>query len=474
MNQSPLDRLDSWKAIADYLQRDVRTVHRWEKTLALPIRRVPGSRGHSVFAYVSEIETWLKTTPPADAASEATEDVTADLPIDLAGPVDPVDNAASLPRRAPWRWPVAAAATVLVVTGLVWVGRGSVSDADTLTVHLTPSAVVAVGPGGTERWRYSFPASERTELGLSGNTPAWITSGKGTELLVAISSRVHVADNAVVSGQLLWLTPAGRLDRTLTLDDRIAFKGTAYGSPWALKDVRLDERSGTRRVALAAHHWVWWPGIVTILDDEGRRQGTFVNAGWIERVHWQSADRLIAAGFSNARDGGMIALLDANALDGQSPAPETSEFRCTSCGSGGPLRYVVFPRTEVNRASGSPFNRVVLQRGNDRLLVRTVEATGTDGAATDAIYEFSPSLDLLRASFSDRYWDAHRALEAQGKISHTRDQCPDRDGPRQIEVWEPRTGWKTLTIAHWLAGDSSGRRREGLVEKRLEQAAAFR
>lgn len=193
-----------------------------------------------MFAYVSEIETWLKTTPPADAASEATEDVTADLPIDPAGPVDPVDNAASLPRRAPWRWPVAAAATVLVVTGLAWVGRGSVSDADTLTVHLTPSAVVAVGPGGTERWRYSFPARERAEPAPWSNTPAWITSGKGTELLVAISSRVHVADNAVVSGQLLWLTPAGRLDRTFTLDDRIAFKGTrVLSAPTATALVRL-------------------------------------------------------------------------------------------------------------------------------------------------------------------------------------------------------------------------------------------
>ena len=144
----------------------------------------------------------------------------------------------------------------------------------------------------------------------------------------------------------------------------------------------------------------------------------------------------------------MIALLDANALDGQSPAAETSEFRCTSCGGGGPLRYVVLPRTEVNRASGSPFNRVVLQPGNDRLVVRTVEVLGADGTATDAIYEFSPSLDLLHASFSDKYWEAHRSLEAQGKITHTRDQCPDRDGPRQIEVWAPGTGWRTVAIAH--------------------------
>ena len=207
--------------------------------------------------------------------------------MDAFAPVDPIDDDAIEARRTLWRWPVAATAVVLVVTGLAWVGRGSDSDADNLAVHLTPSAVVAVGPGGAERWRYAFPAGERAEPTAWGNTPTWITSGKGTELLVAISSRVHVADNSVGSGQLLWLTPEGRLDRTFTLDDRFAFKGTEYGSPWALIDVRVDERHGTRRVALAAHHYQWWPGIVTILDDEGRRQGTFVNAGWIERVHWR-------------------------------------------------------------------------------------------------------------------------------------------------------------------------------------------
>src|SRR3972149_6759384 len=63
------DRLDSWKAIADHLGREVRTVRRWEQKLGLPVRRVPGGRGHSVFAYVSEIDAWLKANPPAHLAT---------------------------------------------------------------------------------------------------------------------------------------------------------------------------------------------------------------------------------------------------------------------------------------------------------------------------------------------------------------------------------------------------------------------
>jgi hypothetical protein len=49
-NRSANGRLDSWKEIADYLKRDVRTVIRWEKEKRLPVHRVPGSLRQSVFA----------------------------------------------------------------------------------------------------------------------------------------------------------------------------------------------------------------------------------------------------------------------------------------------------------------------------------------------------------------------------------------------------------------------------------------
>src|SRR5262249_1736729 len=52
------DRLDSWKEIAKYLGRDVRTVQRWERRDGLPIHRLPHEAQGSVFAYRSEIDQW--------------------------------------------------------------------------------------------------------------------------------------------------------------------------------------------------------------------------------------------------------------------------------------------------------------------------------------------------------------------------------------------------------------------------------
>ena len=55
--------LQSWKEIAAYLERDVRTLHRWEKEAGLPVRRHTDKRHASVYAYPSEIEAWRVARP---------------------------------------------------------------------------------------------------------------------------------------------------------------------------------------------------------------------------------------------------------------------------------------------------------------------------------------------------------------------------------------------------------------------------
>ena len=53
------DRLDSWKEIASYLQRTLATVRRWEKKEGLPVHRHLHDKRGTVYAYSSEIDTWL-------------------------------------------------------------------------------------------------------------------------------------------------------------------------------------------------------------------------------------------------------------------------------------------------------------------------------------------------------------------------------------------------------------------------------
>src|SRR6266704_4697156 len=62
--QSPMetrkDPLDSWKEIAVYLRREVRTVQRWEKREGLPVHRQIHLKAGTIFAFKHEIDTWFK------------------------------------------------------------------------------------------------------------------------------------------------------------------------------------------------------------------------------------------------------------------------------------------------------------------------------------------------------------------------------------------------------------------------------
>lgn len=51
-------RFNSWKEIAAYLQRDVRTVQRWETDLGLPVHRRLHTRRGIVYAYQAELDAW--------------------------------------------------------------------------------------------------------------------------------------------------------------------------------------------------------------------------------------------------------------------------------------------------------------------------------------------------------------------------------------------------------------------------------
>jgi len=53
-------RLDSWKEIAAYLRRQVRTVNLWEKTEGLPVHRHLHSKRGTVYAYKSELDEWFR------------------------------------------------------------------------------------------------------------------------------------------------------------------------------------------------------------------------------------------------------------------------------------------------------------------------------------------------------------------------------------------------------------------------------
>jgi eukaryotic-like serine/threonine-protein kinase len=100
----PDNFLDSWKQIAAYLERDVRTVQRWEKKEGLPVHRQIHEKLGTVYAYKSEIDAWwrerrakLSSSPESGEKAGGPRIVawpgTAEIP-------DEEPDATSQPRRA--------------------------------------------------------------------------------------------------------------------------------------------------------------------------------------------------------------------------------------------------------------------------------------------------------------------------------------------------------------------------------------
>ncbi|HEY6253341.1 MAG TPA: hypothetical protein VI685_25575 [Candidatus Angelobacter sp.] len=55
------DVLNSWKEIATYVGRGVRTIQRWERELDFPIRRPRGKQRSAVIALKEDLDLWLRT-----------------------------------------------------------------------------------------------------------------------------------------------------------------------------------------------------------------------------------------------------------------------------------------------------------------------------------------------------------------------------------------------------------------------------
>ena len=75
---NPVEKLDSWKEIASFLRRDVRTVQRWEKKEGLPVYRHQHEKLGSVYSYRPELTAWFTGRQQSGVAAESLSSRSAD------------------------------------------------------------------------------------------------------------------------------------------------------------------------------------------------------------------------------------------------------------------------------------------------------------------------------------------------------------------------------------------------------------
>ena len=121
------DRLESWKEIAAYMRRDVKTVQRWEKREAMPVHRHLHDKMGSVYAFRAELDAWAQKRRLPTSAEESATFPAPEAASSVGGPqlqeeqqqaaLDLVPEArpGSAARSGRWLWPLAGIGLALAL-----------------------------------------------------------------------------------------------------------------------------------------------------------------------------------------------------------------------------------------------------------------------------------------------------------------------------------------------------------------------
>ncbi len=284
-------RLDSWKEIAAFFDRDERTVKRWEKERGLPVYRVPGSVRGGVFAYADELAEWLQAPhhdwePVEIAAAVATSGGadrgrTARATVLTITPADDVPSTAlSLAPPAP---PVEATRTFLWLLPVVLITGSFLALSFSHREPRYKNALAAPQPPSAEaqdlylKGRYHFEKRTPDDLNQAVDffTQAIVNDPAYSAPYVGLADSYNLLrEFSVMPAQEAFPRARAAAAKAVELDanSAAAHNSLAFASYWGFFDVATAEREFKRAIELnpglpRAHHWY-----ATFLIETGRIQ----------------------------------------------------------------------------------------------------------------------------------------------------------------------------------------------------------
>lgn len=259
------DELRGWKAIADYFGTSDRTVQRWERDLALPVRRRGNAKGSAVVASRLELDEWRSSPAGRQAEGEHLHDAAAPPPSTASAlSAEGHESGVGGVRVAPpgsWRfhglaaprWPLAgvlAALGLLLVSAALWYWARTIWRPGT-PVSGQSSASTAAAPNSQQAGAAAVAVLKLTAASgevwsirvIDGAMATWESAaGRTLGLSVAIDGehlRVTLADirSADVG------TGPPRLPRVLTIVQRAAIPIAHAGTQVILEWTGTEGRS---------------------------------------------------------------------------------------------------------------------------------------------------------------------------------------------------------------------------------------
>ena len=445
----PNDVLNGWKEIAAHLGRSARSVQRWEHDLGLPIHRIATPDGGSiVYALRSEVDAWRRRH---DESLDLTDLGVRLAPETASHPTHLAERGKSADGRVK-RWlktPVPAWAAVLLA---------GVSVAAASAVWMVPRTgvpaswefegreVVAYSSNSRRLWSHPFGriVSSPSTLFRGPGILDDVTGDGRPEALTPVryaAPQMHATESDAVfafgaDGSIVWSVQP---DLTMTSAEE-----TFYG-PWYVYDVATGMTAGGPRTWIAYSHHIWWPAFVLEVAPNGAATVRYVQPGRIYSLtYWatRQGPLLMAGGALNEAGRASVALMNLDHPPARWKGPAGPALECPNCPRADPSAMLLLPNSDVTTALARPSGWVM----RARLKESSVELSVNDGFGTGSLVRMNDDLQVTTAARSDRYWQVHRAMEEEGRISHRPEECPDHARPLEIRQWTPTRGWSTTLV----------------------------
>lgn len=214
-------------------------------------------------------------------------------------------------------------------------------------------------------WTYQFAKDARAP-GPETKQPVRLADLDGDgrqEVLVPAGFPPSYRDNQRVN-EVYCLSAKGKLLWSYVPRASLSFGGERDEGPWHITDLEVVPETPARKaksVWLSAVHVTGWTSFVVKLDAKGNERLQFVNSGAIYQLKpFQNATGhyVLAAVVNNEYRKAGLAILGEDQPPSTSPQRAGSSWGCDNCPSARPIRYFLFPRSELNQLVGGPYNTI--------------------------------------------------------------------------------------------------------------------
>ncbi len=279
-------RLESWKEIAGFFDRDEKTVRRWEKDLGLPVHRLPGVSKGRVYAFAQELSEW--SAKPRILRAEGASGSDPELVVSPVAPITPpeilpLDVPGKLSGNRAFYFAAAAAVVVLGLAGLAFrLNARGFSLASLGFASPTASANVPVHRPNPEAERLYLEGryywNERTAAGLTRAlddfTQAIVADPQCAKAYAGLADSYNlIREYTAMPEDEAFPRADAAARKAVELDPNLAegHRALAFPSFWWKRDVVTARREFERAIALNPNDGtthLWYATALNYIGDD--------------------------------------------------------------------------------------------------------------------------------------------------------------------------------------------------------------